>query len=148
MGLWKNLRRMLGQEPVQPVAPLPPPPPHTDDDPEPIVPELTVAQLKLVLVDPNPPLILDVRELYEWRQVRMTFARHIPMNDIPRHVEELQQAQVARGAQTPAVIVVCAHGSRSYSVAAWLNEQGITAASLEGGITQWTMQGGEVAQGE
>jgi rhodanese-related sulfurtransferase len=147
MGLWKSLRQMLGQKPVPPAVPLPPPPP-VDDLPEPNVPEWSVAQFKLALAEPNPPLVLDVREGYEWRQVHMPFARHVPMNEVPQHLDELQEAVARRGTATPAVVVVCAHGSRSYSVAAWLNDQDIPAASLDGGITQWSIQGGEVAQGQ
>ena len=148
MGLWKNLRRMLGQESVRPVTPpSPPTPPLEDDLPEPNVPELTIDEFRRVLADPNPPLVLDIRELYEWRQVRLSFARHIPMNEVPQHLAELQAAHAAHTGATPAVVVMCAHGSRSYSVAAWLNAQGVPAASLDGGITQWSVQGGEVAQG-
>ena len=32
-------------------------------------------------------------------------------------------------------------------VAGWLTEQGLTAASLQGGITQWARHGGRVEQG-
>jgi rhodanese-related sulfurtransferase len=32
-------------------------------------------------------------------------------------------------------------------VAGWLTEQGLTAASLQGGITQWARRGGRVEQG-
>jgi rhodanese-related sulfurtransferase len=118
-----------------------------EEEPEPVVPEVTVDALKQALAHSNPPLVLDVREPYEWRQVRMTFAQHIPMNEVPQHTDELRGKVAARPHAAPAVVVVCAHGSRSYGVAAYLNEQGVSAASLAGGITQWSIQGGEVAQG-
>ena len=150
MGIWKGIRRLLGQEsarPVVPARPVAPPPRMEDDKPEPIVPEMTVADLKQVLANEYAPLVLDIREPYEWRQVRMPFAYHIPMNDVPDHVDEVRREAESRAQLPIPVVVVCAHGSRSYSVAAWLNEQGIAAASLDGGITQWSVQGGEVEQG-
>ena len=137
MGLGKMIRRWLGQE--KPAA-APPPRLNLPEEPEPVVPEVTVEELRTALAQSLPPLVLDVREAYEWRQVRMPDARHIPMNDVPGRVDELRQAG--------AVVVMCAHGSRSYSVAAWLIEQGINASSLQGGITQWAARGGTVAQGD
>jgi rhodanese-related sulfurtransferase len=137
MNLWKRVQNFFGGE-----KSTPPPPPHLpieDDEPEIVVPEITVEQLQTALSDSLPPLVIDVREPYEWRLVRMTAARHIPMNEIPAHLDSLPRDRP--------VIVMCAHGSRSYSVAAWLIEQGVDASSLAGGITQWASRGGAVEQG-
>jgi rhodanese-related sulfurtransferase len=88
--------------------------------------------------------VIDVREAYEWRLVRMSptyhSVRHIPMNEVPAALDNLPRDQ--------RIVVMCAHGSRSYSVAAWLIEQGFQASSLAGGITQWARRGGAVEQGE
>lgn len=145
MGFWDKVRGLFGRPAAQPA---PPPPPMPEEDaPEPVVPEVTVDEFRASLAAPNPPLVLDVREPYEWRQVRMTFARHLPMNDVPQYLDELRGDAALRAGAAPAVVVVCAHGSRSYGVAAWLIEHGVPAASLAGGITQWSIQGGEVVQG-
>jgi rhodanese-related sulfurtransferase len=69
----------------------------------------------------------------------MAAARYVPMNDVPDSLDSIPRDRP--------IVVVCAHGSRSYSVAAWLIEQGYDASSLAGGITQWASQGGEVEQG-
>jgi rhodanese-related sulfurtransferase len=87
---------------------------------------------------------LDVRELYEWRQVSIPGALHIPMNDTPWRLDELPRERE--------IVVFCAHGNRSYGVAGYLMalcagfaiEQGFRARSLAGGITQWHRQGGAV----
>ncbi len=113
--------------------------PKPEPEPEAIsVPELTVAELQQELISAQPPLVLDVREPYEWRQVHIPFALHIPMNDVPQRLAELPQ--------TRAIVVICAHGSRSYDVAGYLIEQGYPASSLVGGITQWARAGGEIKQ--
>lgn len=100
------------------------------------VPEMSPAAARAALHGEHPPLLLDVREPYEWRQVRILNARHIPMNSVPNHLAELPVDQP--------IIVFCAHGSRSFGVAYYLREQGFDAYNLTGGITQWHIQGGEV----
>lgn len=118
-------------------APRPVPPP----EPEPAeitVPEVTVAALQEALTDVQPPFLLDVRELYEWRQVHLANALHIPMNEVPGRLAELPADRT--------LVVFCAHGSRSYGVAGYLIEQGYQASSLAGGITEWARQGGAIMQ--
>ena len=148
MSLWQRVRNLIGGEKRAPATPSTTPRvPLQDDEPEIIVPEITVEQLQAQLSDPlsgssetNAPLVIDVREPYEWRLARMAAARHIPMNDVPAHVATLPRDRP--------LVVMCAHGSRSYSVAAWLIEQGFHASSLAGGITRWASRGGAVEQGD
>jgi rhodanese-related sulfurtransferase len=137
VNLWQRVQGMLGGKKSTP-SPRPSLP-IQDDEPEIVVPEITVEELRNALAQPEPPLVLDVREPYEWRLVRMAAARHLPMNDVPAQLETLPRDR--------AVVVLCAHGSRSYSVAAWLIEQGINASSLDGGITDWARCGGAIEQG-
>ncbi len=141
MKLWQRVRNLLGGE-----KSVSPPPRYVsmqdsmhNDEPEIVVPEMSVEELQAALAQPVPPLVLDVREPHEWRLVRIAAARHLPMNDVPAQLDSLPRDR--------AVVVMCAHGSRSYDVAGWLIEQGIDASSLAGGITQWARRGGPVAQG-
>lgn len=127
-------RRLWGKPPVT-ARPLPPPEPEPEEI---TVPEVTVADLQQALTGDQPPLVLDVREPYEWRQVHMPTALHIPMNEVPTRLAELPQDR--------AVVVLCAHGGRSYGVAGYLIEQGYQASSLAGGITQWAREGGEISR--
>ena len=133
--LLSQLRARLWGKPPATARPLPPPEPEPDEI---TVPEVTVADLQQALTGAQPPLVLDVRELYEWRQVHLPTALHIPMNEVPARLGELPQAR--------ALVVLCAHGSRSYGVAGYLIEQGYQASSLAGGITQWARAGGEISR--
>lgn len=131
--MWNFLRQRFSGKSTQPVRPLP----SYEPEPEPItVPELTADELHQMLAGDHPPLLLDVREPYEWRQVHIPAALHIPMNDVPDRLTELPQ--------TVSIVVFCAHGMRSYGVAGWLIEQGYQASNLAGGITEWARTGGEV----
>jgi rhodanese-related sulfurtransferase len=136
MGLGKWIKRrlgVLGKGESRPVRP-----PVMAEEPEPEVPELSAAELQLLLQCEAPPLVLDVREPYEWRQVHLADAVHIPMEQVPDRLHELPQAQE--------IVVVCAHGSRSYGVAAFLLERGYRASNLAGGISHWAAAGGAVVQ--
>lgn len=138
MRKWLNqLReRIFGQpDKVAPLPPLPPPDPEPDEI---AVPEISAATLQAWVTQAAPPCLLDVREPYEWRQVHLPDALHIPMNDLPQRLDELPR--------TVPIVVFCAHGMRSYDVAAYLVEQGYQASSLAGGITAWVSAGGEYSQ--
>lgn len=136
MGLFKSLKTLFSKPELTSFKLPEPPSPEPE---EPVVPTIYVAELRTELTGDQPPLLLDIREVYEWNQVRIPSALHIPMNDIPARLQELPQA-------TP-IVVFCAHGSRSYGVAHYLNENGYLARSLDGGITQWHLQGGAVEVG-
>lgn len=136
MNWWNSLKNLLRRpDPAQaPIAMF-----SSEPDPEEIVvPELTPREVQARLQSDQSPLLLDVRELYEWRQVRIPGALHIPMNSVPDRMNELPQGR--------AVVVFCAHGMRSFGVTYFLRQQGIEAFNLAGGITQWHIQGGEVEQ--
>ena len=138
MNLWRSVTRLFTPQPARPVHP--PPDFVMEPDPEEIaVPEISAATLRTALAGDAPPLLLDIRESYEWRQVRIPAAHHIPMNEVPQRLDELAAAAE--------IVVICAHGSRSYGVAAYLIEQGLPATSLTGGITRWASEGGAVEMG-
>ncbi len=96
--------------------------------------EITVAQAKSLLATDHPPLLLDVREPWEYQTARIEGSTLIPMNEIPgRAHQELDE-------EAP-ILVLCHHGARSLSVANWLRQQGFEKAqSISGGIDAWTMQ--------
>jgi rhodanese-related sulfurtransferase len=83
------------------------------------------------------PLLLDVREPWEFAlaAIRVEGLRtlHIPMNEIPGRLGELDAAQP--------VVCICHHGMRSAQVVAFLERQGFDAAyNLAGGIQAWSEQ--------
>ena len=99
--------------------------------------EITVEQLREQLASDHPPLLLDVREMWEYDTARidgskLTGSKLIPMNEIPaRAFTELDEEQP--------IAVLCHHGARSLSVAVWLRNQGFDQAqSVSGGIDAWS----------
>ena len=154
MNLWQSFKRALGQPATESKTnatavskigdqtggkPASAPPDLPDPEELAPLPELEPAQVQAALAGERPPLLLDVREQYEWEQVRIPAALHIPMNEVPRRLGELPRSQP--------IVVFCAHGSRSFGVAHYLQEQGFDAANLHGGITLWRIQGGTVQTG-
>lgn len=74
--------------------------------------------------------LVDVREPWEHAICALDGALLVPMNDLPRRLQELEPA-------CPTV-VLCHHGVRSFQVALWLEQQGFTdVANLAGGIDAW-----------
>jgi rhodanese-related sulfurtransferase len=74
-------------------------------------------------------LLLDVREIDEWRAGRIAGAVHIPMAELPARLGEL--------AGDRPVVAVCRSGNRSAHVTAFLRAQGFEAYNLRGGMKAW-----------
>lgn len=85
-----------------------------------------------------PPVLLDVREVRELRSHGSIPGRlHIPMGQVPTRLGELDPSRP--------IVVYCAHGVRSYKVAAFLLGNGFQdVVSLSGGFAGWR---GEVERG-
>ncbi|MDQ2926048.1 MAG: rhodanese-like domain-containing protein [Acidobacteriota bacterium] len=94
--------------------------------------EISVDQLKQLLAAPDPPLLLDVRDQWEFDTAHIEGAKLIPMGEIPgRAHQELDEDQP--------IAVLCHHGARSLSVTVWLRKQGFEKAqSVAGGIDAWS----------
>ena len=76
------------------------------------------------------PLILDVREPWEFDTCHIPGARSIPMQEIPARLNELPEKT--------AVVVVCHHGARSMQVANYLAQAGrADVYNLSGGVAAW-----------
>ncbi len=92
--------------------------------------EFTPQEVKAKLDRGEQFVLVDVREPWEVQLVGLKGAMHIPMEDMPWRVEELN-----RGDE---VVVFCHTGVRSGMVARWLREQGFERAwNLQGGIDAW-----------
>jgi rhodanese-related sulfurtransferase len=77
--------------------------------------------------------ILDVRERAEIEIAALPGVTHIPMNDIPERIGELDP--------TRETIVVCHHGIRSAQVAIYLARSGFEqVVNLAGGINAWSLE--------
>ena len=77
--------------------------------------------------------LLDVRERPEWAAARVEGAMHIPMDQVPDRIAELDR--------TRPVAVICRSGNRSAYVADFLKRAGFDAHNVDGGIQQWARAG-------
>lgn len=77
------------------------------------------------------PLLLDVREPWEWETARIEGAQHIPMGQVPARLAEIERGRD--------VVAVCHHGGRSQQVAMFLEKSGFTKVhNLQGGVDGWS----------
>ena len=90
-------------------------------------------QLKEYLVD-HQPLLLDVREPWEYAICKLDGAQLVPMRQIPAHANTLDNQQE--------IVVICHHGIRSKAVCEYLEQQfGFDQLiNLEGGVAAWAKQ--------
>ncbi|HTH53037.1 MAG TPA: rhodanese-like domain-containing protein [Edaphobacter sp.] len=95
-------------------------------------PEITVEAYALQRQQANPPLLLDVREPWEFNTASLPGSVLMPMGEVPsRAHQELDPDQP--------IVVLCHHGARSLSVTMWLRDQGFEhVQSLAGGIDFWS----------
>ena len=90
----------------------------------------TPAQLKDHLDSGAAPLLLDVREPWEFQVCAIEGSRLTPMGTIPRAVQSLDPEQET--------VVICHHGVRSRQVAYYLERAGFrNVVNLEGGVDAW-----------
>ncbi len=76
------------------------------------------------------PLLLDVREPWEYQTCHIAGSQLMPMATVPMRQEELDPEQ--------AVVCICHHGARSMQVAAFLERAGFAnVTNLTGGIHGW-----------
>jgi rhodanese-related sulfurtransferase len=95
-------------------------------------PEITAEVFAQQRLEPAAPLLLDVREPWEYTLASIPGSVLMPMGDVPsRAHQELDPDQP--------IVVLCHHGMRSLSVTMWLREQGFEhVQSLAGGIDRWS----------
>lgn len=94
--------------------------------------QITPAELAAWLGDTGraKPLLLDVREPWEFQTCAIAGSRPLPMSEVPARKDELDpQAEV---------VVICHHGGRSLQVAAFLERSGFARVhNLAGGVDAW-----------
>ena len=77
------------------------------------------------------PLLLDVREPWEFEKARIAGAQLIPMREVPARHQELDREKD--------VVAICHHGGRSQQVAIFLEKAGFTKIhNLVGGVDAWS----------
>ena len=95
--------------------------------------QITPPELAAWLADASrsKPVLLDVREPWEWDTARIEGAQHIPMREVPARIAEIDRSR--------AVVAVCHHGGRSQQVAMFLEKSGFAKVhNLQGGVDGWS----------
>jgi len=78
----------------------------------------------------DAPVLLDVREGWEFEICRIPGSRLLPMSELPGLLNDMDK-------QAP-IVVICHHGIRSYQAALFLERTGFERVSnLTGGIEAW-----------
>lgn len=92
---------------------------------------VNAAELKHLLEQGEAlPLLLDVREPWEYDHCHIDGSRLLPLAQLPEGLEDF--------AKDSTIVVICHHGIRSYNAACFLEQQGFTdVINLEGGIDAW-----------
>lgn len=94
--------------------------------------QMTVEELQAALTAASAarPLLLDVRDDWEWQLARIDGSRHLPMSEIPARLDDLDKSHPT--------VVICHHGLRSLQVVAFLERLGFANLhNLQGGIDAW-----------
>ena len=92
--------------------------------------EMDVTELEKILQNGSAPTIIDVREDFELEISKMDGAVHIPMNDIPKRLNELNEDED--------YVIICRTGVRSAQICEFLaNNNFKSVVNLTGGINEW-----------
>jgi rhodanese-related sulfurtransferase len=96
-----------------------------------MVPEINALELAQRLAAPNPPIIIDVRELDEYQYCRIEGAQLKPLGCI-----EQWSAELDREAE---YVLMCHVGGRSGQATGYLQRLGFKhVLNLRGGIDAWS----------
>ena len=94
---------------------------------------ITPGELAAWLLDAQreKPVLLDVREPWEYDKAHIEGALLIPMREVPARVAQIDEAKE--------VVAICHHGGRSMQVAMFLEKNGFKRVhNLVGGIDAWS----------
>lgn len=97
---------------------------------------IDVHELKNRLAKNSELLVIDVREAHEWQEGHLPSARHVPKDELSRHM-----ASITTDKQQP-IYLYCKGGVRSLYAAHALMDIGYqNVYSINGGIMDWVHSG-------
>jgi len=101
--------------------------------PETKVPEITAPEVKKMMDERKPFVLVDVREPHEFQICRIAGATLIPLGDVPKRMHELNSADE--------IVVHCRSGMRSAQAVELLMKAGFRKIhNLKGGVLAWADQ--------
>jgi rhodanese-related sulfurtransferase len=95
--------------------------------------QINASELAAWLADAGraKPLLLDVREPWEFDKARIAGAQLVPMGEVPARLSEIDPDRE--------VVTICHHGGRSQQVALFLEKAGYPKVhNLAGGVDAWS----------
>lgn len=100
--------------------------------------EITVDEL--AAMDLDSICLIDVREMYEFVEMRVPGAVLLPLVEVPDRIEKFPKDQP--------VYIICASGNRSRVAGDYLSEHHIEAVNIAGGTKGWVSSGREFLRGD
>lgn len=97
---------------------------------------ITIDELKSEILDANPVNIVDVRTDEETAMGIIPGAKTIPMNKIPENLNQFNENDT--------YYIICKVGGRSAQVVQYLEQNGVNAVNVEGGMDAWGDEGLEL----
>ena len=92
--------------------------------------QATELAARLAAAEEARPVLLDVREPWEFALCRIDGSINVPMSSVPARETEFDP--------DAEIVVICHHGIRSAQVCLFLERQGFTDLSnLVGGVATW-----------
>ncbi len=105
----------------------------------PSITSVSALELSEKMKQPKRPLVLDVRQPEEFRTGHILGAKLIPLNELPRRLNELPKDKE--------IVCVCASGNRSRSATRILVGAGYQAINMQGGMLTWSRNGLSMKKG-
>ncbi len=91
---------------------------------------ITPEELKIKLDAGESPVLLDVREVWEYEIGHIEGSSNISMSNVQRMLESLKPDDE--------IVVICHHGIRSFQIANYLEDNGYKKiVNLTGGVDAW-----------
>ena len=119
-------------EPEPEAMPVPQPEPVPQMETKPMSMEITTAELQEEIAKGHAPVIVDVREDWEYELGHIPNSVHVPLGTLPERMNEIDTSN--------GIVTVCHRGGRSLQAARFLVANGITnVRSLKGGTEAYSV---------
>ncbi|PYV17003.1 MAG: molybdenum cofactor biosynthesis protein MoeB [Acidobacteria bacterium] len=97
------------------------------------VPEISALEVKQMMDERKPFVLVDVREPHEYQICKIPGSKLIPLGDVPRRMHELNSADE--------IVVHCRSGQRSAQAVGFLIKAGFRKIhNLRGGVLSWARE--------
>lgn len=92
--------------------------------------EITSLELKERIDNGKAPVMIDVREAFEYQICNIDNSVNLPMGDIHEKLDQLSKDDE--------IVVICHHGGRSLRVCMLLEQSGFqNVINMKGGVDDW-----------